>query len=63
MSPRRLVIGFCLFAFAAGGTGTALAGDITRHPRNELCVVLAQDDNGNVTKDFCVNWPGPDQDL
>jgi hypothetical protein len=61
VSPRRLVIGTCLIAVVAGSAGTALAGDVTRHPRNEVCVVLAQDDNGDVTKDFCVNWPGPQQ--
>ena len=61
MSPRRVVIGTCLLALVAGGTGTALADDLTRHPRNELCIVLAQDDNGDVTKDFCVTWPGPTQ--
>jgi hypothetical protein len=61
VSPRRIVIGTCLVAFVAAGTGSALAGGIERHPRNELCVVLAQDDDGNVTKDFCVTWPGPTQ--
>jgi hypothetical protein len=59
VSPRRIVIATCLLAFAAGGTGSALAGDLTKHPRNEICVVLAQNDDGSVTKDFCVNWPGP----
>ena len=61
MSARRVVIGLTLFAFAAGGAGTAFADGLTRHPHNELCVVLAQDDNGDVTKDFCVTWPGPTQ--
>ena len=59
MSPRRAVIGSCLIAFVAAGTVPALADDVTKKPRNEICIVLAQDDNGDTTKDFCVNWPGP----
>ena len=61
MSPRRVIIGTCLVGVAVAGTVPAMAAGIERHPRNELCVVLAQDDNGNVTKDFCVTWPGPTQ--
>ena len=63
MSPRRVVIGVTLLAFVAGGAGgagSAFADGLTRH-HNELCVVLAQDDNGDVTKDFCITWPGPQQ--
>jgi len=60
VSPRRVVVATTLFAFVAGGAGAALAdGPIKRHPRNEICIVLAQNDDGSVTKDFCINWPGP----
>jgi hypothetical protein len=61
VSPRRIVIGSCLIAFVAAGAVPALAGDLTKRPRNEVCLVLAQDDDGDVTKDLCVTWPGPTQ--
>jgi hypothetical protein len=61
VSPRRIVIAVSLLAFAAGSAGAAFADDLTKKPRNEICLVLAQDDNGDVTKDVCVNWPGPHQ--
>lgn len=62
MSPRRVIIGTCLIALAAAGTSSAFAdGGISKKHHNELCLVLAQDDSGDVTKDFCVTWPGPTQ--
>jgi hypothetical protein len=60
VSPRRIVIGTCLIALAAAGTSSAFADGVTKKHHNEVCLVLAQDDNGDVTKDFCVTWPGVD---
>lgn len=54
---RRLVLLTCLLGFLGAGVGTSMA-DIGRRPANNVCVVLAQDANGNTTRDFCVTWPG-----
>jgi hypothetical protein len=59
---RRLVLITCLLGFVGVGAGNAMADGLhTHHPRNEFCIVLAQDDDGNTTEDFCVNWPGVQQ--
>jgi hypothetical protein len=57
---RRLVLVTCLLGFLGASVGTSMAG-VVRHPRNDVCIVLAQDDNGNTTQDFCVTWPSPTQ--
>jgi hypothetical protein len=56
---RRLVLLSVLLGLVGASAGTAFASASVDHrkPRNEVCVVLAQDDNGNVTQDYCVNWP------
>jgi hypothetical protein len=54
---RRLVLLTCLLGFIGASVGTSMA-DVTKRPRNDVCIVLAQDDNGNVTKDLCITWPG-----
>jgi hypothetical protein len=58
---RRLVLLTCLLGFVGASAGSALADSNDRRPRNEVCLVLAQDDNGNTTEDFCINWPGVTQ--
>ena len=52
---RRAVLIVTLLAVAGTAVGTASA-DVVKKPKNELCVVLAQNDAGTSTKDICVNW-------
>lgn len=54
---RRLVLLTCLLGFLGAGVGTSMAS-VIKHPNNDVCLVLAKDDNGNSTEDFCVDWPG-----
>lgn len=58
---RRLVLVTCLLAVAGGGIGSAVAANASSTTRQELCLVLAQDPQGNTTKDFCINWGAPAQ--
>ena len=54
---RRLVLLTVMLGLVGASAGTALAS-VDKHHRNEICLVLAKDDSGNTTEDFCVNWPG-----
>ena len=54
---RRLVLIAATLTIVGAAAGSAAADSNHGHKRNEVCLVLAQDDNGNSTKDFCITWP------
>jgi len=55
---RRLILATCLLGMIGGTAGAALAdGPVKRQP-HQICLVLAKDDSGAHTQDYCVDWTG-----
>jgi hypothetical protein len=54
---KRLVYAGCLLAFAGAGVGSTIVATAAPRADHVICVVFAQDPNGNKTEDLCVNYP------